>query len=139
MPGYAPSVCAPRPPAPPGSLRTPNVRSASYPGLKAGDSLRSSLKITGVVFRVNSNMHTHTYTEHMATKTISITDEAYDLLKGLKKSEKDSFSDVIVRHYPRKKKLSEVLKEIGDCGDLANSIELASKEMRSSRMREVDF
>jgi predicted CopG family antitoxin len=75
----------------------------------------------------------------MATKTISITDEAYDLLKGLKKSEKDSFSDVIVRHYPRKKKLSEVLKEIGDCEDLANSIEKASKEMRASRMREVDF
>ncbi|NVO67783.1 antitoxin VapB family protein [Methanofollis tationis] len=53
----------------------------------------------------------------MATRTISITDEAYDLLKGLKRSERDSFSDVILRHYPGKRRLSEVLKEIGECDE----------------------
>jgi len=71
------------------------------------------------------------------TRTISITDEAYDLLKGLKRSEKDSFSDVILRHYPRKRRSSEVLKEIGECDELASSIERASKEMRGARLREV--
>jgi predicted CopG family antitoxin len=33
----------------------------------------------------------------MATKTISITEEAYERLKALKKNEKMSFSDVIVQ------------------------------------------
>jgi predicted CopG family antitoxin len=33
----------------------------------------------------------------MATKTISITEEAYERLKALKKNEKTSFSDVIVQ------------------------------------------
>jgi len=75
----------------------------------------------------------------MTTKTISITDEAYGILKRLKKSEKDSFSDVIMRHYPRKRKLSEVLKELGNCEELAESIEKASEEMRASKIREVDF
>ena len=49
----------------------------------------------------------------MATKTISITEEAYERLRSLKKNDKASFSDVILEHYPKKKKLSEVLKEIG--------------------------
>ncbi|WP_298670061.1 antitoxin VapB family protein [uncultured Methanofollis sp.] len=75
----------------------------------------------------------------MGTRTISITDEAYDLLKGLKRSEKDSFSDVIVRHYPRKRKLSEVLKEIGRCDDLADSVEKVSEDMRRARLREVNI
>jgi len=38
-------------------------------------------------------MHTHTYTD-MATKTISITEEAYERLK-MKKSGNESFTDVI--------------------------------------------
>ena len=37
----------------------------------------------------------------MGTKTISITNEAYDWLKS-KKGEKDSFSDVIVKHFARR-------------------------------------
>jgi len=71
----------------------------------------------------------------MATKTISITDEAYGKLKALKKSGKDSFSDVILRHYPKK----EVLVEIGNCDDLADSIEEVSEVMRKSKMKEVTF
>jgi predicted CopG family antitoxin len=75
----------------------------------------------------------------MATKTISITEEAYDRLKALKKDEKTSFSDVIVKYYPVKRKLSDVLAELGNCNDLADTVEKVSREMRKGRMREVTF
>lgn len=75
----------------------------------------------------------------MATKTISITEEAYERLKSLKTDDKTSFSDVIVKHYPKRKKLSEVLKEIGANTELADSIEAVSKEMRKARLRKVEF
>jgi len=75
----------------------------------------------------------------MSTRTISITDEAYDRLKSLKKGDKMSFSDVIIEHYPKRKRLSEVLEEIGANPDLADSIERASKEMRSRSLRKVTF
>ena len=54
----------------------------------------------------------------MATRTISITEEAYERLKALKKDEKTSFSDVIVRYYPVRRKLADVLAEIGECSEL---------------------
>ena len=75
----------------------------------------------------------------MATRTISITEEAYQKLKSLKSSEKDSFSDVILKYYPSRRKLSEILAEIGVNHDLADSIEAASKEMRQARFREVEL
>jgi predicted CopG family antitoxin len=75
----------------------------------------------------------------MATKTISITEEAYERLRSLKTDEKTSFSDVIVKHYPKRKKLSEVLKEIGDCTELADSVEKVSREMRKAKLRKVEF
>jgi predicted CopG family antitoxin len=74
----------------------------------------------------------------MATRTISISDEAYMKLKSLKSSEKESFSDVIVKYYPARKKLSVVLAEIGVLQDLADSIEKASYEMRQAKMRGAD-
>lgn len=75
----------------------------------------------------------------MSTKTISITDEAYERLKALKKNEKTSFSDVIVQYYPVKRKLADVLAEIGNCTDLADSVEKTSRAMRKSRMRQAKF
>ena len=75
----------------------------------------------------------------MATKTISITEEAYERLRNLKKDDKVSFSDVIVKYYPVKRKLSDVLAELGDCSELADRVEKVSREMRKSRMREVKF
>ena len=80
---------------------------------------------------------TYTYNTNMATKTISISEEAYEKLKSLKDSETDSFSTVIIRYFPKKKKLSELLAEIGHDPELANSIEGASKEMRKASIREV--
>ncbi len=44
-------------------------------------------------------MHTHTYTENaseMATKTISITEEAYELLSA-RKEPSESFSEIITK------------------------------------------
>ena len=75
----------------------------------------------------------------MATKTISITEEAYERLRNLKKDEKMSFSDVIVKHYPKRKRLSEVLREIGANPELADSVERVSKEMRKAQLRKVEF
>ena len=63
----------------------------------------------------------------MATRTIRITGEAYDRLMALKKIKKTSFSDVIVKYYPVKRKLSDVLAELGDCTDLADSVEEVSR------------
>jgi len=75
----------------------------------------------------------------MATKTISITEEAYDRLKMLKNDETTSFSEVIVKYYPVRRKLSDVLAELGDSADLADTIEKVSRDMRKGRMREVTF
>jgi predicted CopG family antitoxin len=74
----------------------------------------------------------------MSTKTITITEEAYNRLKS-RKSENQSFSEVIMQNFPVKRKLSEILEEIGQDDALADRIEAASKEMRQSKMREVDF
>lgn len=73
----------------------------------------------------------------MATRTISISEEAYERLKRLKKNEKMSFSDVILENFPKRRTLSEVMSELGDCSELADSIEMASREIRKSRFREV--
>jgi len=75
----------------------------------------------------------------MSTKTISITEEAYERLKNLKKNEKTSFSDVIVKYYPVKRRLSEVLAELGDCTELADSVEDVSRKMRKAKLRTVEF
>lgn len=75
----------------------------------------------------------------MPTRTISISEEAYEKLKSLKTSEKDSFSDVILKFYPKKRKLSDVLAEIGSNPELADAIERASRDMRKAKMREVDL
>jgi len=75
----------------------------------------------------------------MATKTISITEEAYERLKALKKDEKTSFSDVIVQYYPVRRKLADVLADIGNCTELAGSVETVSRDMRKGRMKAVRF
>ena len=72
----------------------------------------------------------------MSTKTITITEEAYERLKS-RKSEIQSFSEVIIQNFPAKRKLSEILEEIGRDDELADRIEAASREMRQSKMREA--
>lgn len=74
----------------------------------------------------------------MSTKTITITEEAYERLKS-RKGENQSFSDVILQNFPAKRKLSDILAEIGKDDELADKIEAASREMRQSKMRKVDL
>ncbi len=94
----------------------------------------------GVWIKIASHINTRTYTDNtMPTRTISITEEAYQKLKSLKSSDKDSFSDVIIRYYPSRRKLSEVLSEIGVDAALADSIEAASQKMRHARIREAEL
>lgn len=66
----------------------------------------------------------------MPTRNIRITDAAYSRLKALKSNEKESLSDVILKCYPKKRKLSEIIAAIGPSGDLAESIDKASREIR---------
>jgi len=68
----------------------------------------------------------------MPSRTITISEEAYERLNRLKSSEKESLSDVILRHCSEKKKLSEVIGEIGPNPELADAIEKASREMRKA-------
>lgn len=41
--------------------------------------------------------------QHSSMKTVSLDDEAYNLLKGAKVSPADSFSDVVKRHFGGKR------------------------------------
>lgn len=62
----------------------------------------------------------------MGYRTIRISDEAYDRLLSLKKGTNLSFSEAILRYTPRKKMLSEVLRDLGPNSELADSIENVS-------------
>ena len=73
----------------------------------------------------------------MSTKSITITEEAYERLKS-RKGENQSFSEVILQNFPAKRKLSEILAEIGKDEELADRIAAASKQMRQSKMRDVE-
>ncbi len=74
----------------------------------------------------------------MATKDIATTEESYKRLRS-RKGENQSFSDVILQNFPAKRNLSQVLAEIGRDDDLADRIEAASKEMRQSKMHNVEL
>jgi predicted CopG family antitoxin len=52
---------------------------------------------------------------------------------------KESFSDVILKYYPSRRKLSEVLAEIGVDTELADSIEAVSQKMRHARIHEAEL
>jgi predicted CopG family antitoxin len=65
-------------------------------------------------------------------KTITVTDEAYERLKHLKDNASTSFSEVIVKNYPIRRKLSDVLENLGDCTSLADTIEMVSRDMRKT-------
>jgi predicted CopG family antitoxin len=75
----------------------------------------------------------------MPTRTISISDEAYEALKSLKESGRMSFSEVILKYYPCRRALSEILESITPKKDLADSIEKASGDMRNRKLRKAEI
>lgn len=73
----------------------------------------------------------------MPTRTISVSEEAYQRLSRLKANSTMSFSDVILKYTPPKRTLSDVLKEFSPNPELAAAIEGASRSSRKARMREA--
>ncbi len=72
---------------------------------------------------------------NMATKTISITEEAYGRL--LSEKEKDeSFTNIILK-LTGKKDLLRYIRSLKPDKDLANSIEEAMTETRKHKLRDV--
>lgn len=47
----------------------------------------------------------------MATKTVNLSEEAYERLKEWKKNDNESFSQMIVRVLPKKRDVSKILEE----------------------------
>ena len=80
----------------------------------------------------------NTRTLIVSAKTITITEEAYERLKS-RKGEGQSFSEVILQNFPAKRKLSQILAEIGKDDELADRIDAASKEMRRSKLRRLEI
>lgn len=72
--------------------------------------------------------NTCTYTD-MGTRTISIIDDAYEKLSRLKSPSNMSFSEVILKYTPLKKKFSEILREFGPNPTLADSVAEASRRL----------
>ncbi len=74
----------------------------------------------------------------MAHKTLTISEEAYRALAKLKNPD-ESFTKVILRLSAKIEvgKLSEYLENIGPDPELATNIEVASKQMRSTRLRKT--
>jgi predicted CopG family antitoxin len=95
----------------------------------SGHCVGETVTVTGWIF---------TYTG-MGTRAISISDDAYERLSLLRGPSNMSFSEVILKYTPQKKRLSEILKELGPNPALADSVEEASREMRKASMREADF
>ena len=73
----------------------------------------------------------------MAHKTITISEEAYNLLKNLKK-ENESFTEVIKRVLIAKKKRKDFLDWLSsnkDLKDLADSVESVYTERKDIKLR----
>jgi predicted CopG family antitoxin len=60
-----------------------------------------------------------------------------DYNKEVSERESQSPLEVTMQNIPAKRKLSEILEEIGQDDDLADRIEATSIEMRKSKMREA--
>jgi predicted CopG family antitoxin len=72
-------------------------------------------------------------------KTITITDEAYERLQHLKDNAFTGFSEARVKYYPVRRKLSDVLEELGDCSDLAECVSRVSDDMRKTKIQTITF
>ena len=77
----------------------------------------------------------------MCTTTISLSNEAYKILKA-QKMEGESFSDLILRKFGKgnPSAILAYLKERGPNPDLADAVEKASREFRKNfRIRKISI
>ena len=85
--------------------------------------------------------YTYVHRTDMAHKTITISEQAYHALAGLKK-EKESFTDAILRLTSRKGSAAALLsffEELPDSRDLAEKIDVAMGRMRKATLRKVEL
>lgn len=75
--------------------------------------------------------------KHMATKTITITLDAYEKLIA-KKTAKESFTDVILK-LTRKKDTLAYIRSLKPSAELADNIEKVMKKTRKAKLREVEL
>ncbi len=73
----------------------------------------------------------------MATKTITITLDAYKKLRA-KKASNESFTDIILK-LTRKKNTLDYIRSLKTSTELADNIEKAMQETRKAKLRKVDL
>ena len=79
----------------------------------------------------------NTLEENMAHKTITISEEAYNLLKENKR-ENESFTEVIKRILTQKKKKEDLIEWLSskkDLSDLADSVESVFDDRKNTNLR----
>lgn len=102
----------------------------SFPQLIA-----SSLHATSLIGSTRRKLRTHTYTHRttMGTKNIAISDDAYQILRSLKKSG-ESFTDVIER-ITRRSSLLDLAGVLSETQ--AASVEKRVREIRRQSSRRI--
>lgn len=73
----------------------------------------------------------------MATKTITITLDAYKKLRA-KKAPNESFTDIILK-LTRKKNTLDYIRSLKTSTELADNIEKSMQETRKAKLRKVDL
>ena len=73
----------------------------------------------------------------MATKTITITLDAYKRLRA-KKNSNESFTDIILK-LTRRKNTLDYIRSLKPSTELVDNIEKAMKETRKAKLRKVDL
>lgn len=82
-------------------------------------------------------MCTCTYMKTMATKTITISLDAYKKLLA-KKTSKESFTDIILKLTKRKDTLAYI-RSLKPSAELADNIEKVMRKTRKAELREVEL
>jgi len=75
----------------------------------------------------------------MSTKTISITEEAYDCLRSLKSSDAESFSQIIIKFFPKRRTLSEIFADLDPDNEFADAVESIVQERRNDTRKNIRF
>ncbi len=75
--------------------------------------------------------------DNMATKTITISLDAYERLRA-KKTSNESFTDIILK-LTRKKNTLDYIRSLKPSTELADNIEKAMRRTRKAKLRKVGF